>query len=88
VIASISRTKSYLTSRLTDLLDNFPFLHDTIQLPNASEKKDVFADAVAEAHKKSIEQNADFPKQVEEALNERRRICDGFADKPQKRAER
>jgi hypothetical protein len=88
VIASIS-TKAYLTSRLTDLLEAYPFLRDTIQLPNASEKKDVFAVTVAEAHEKIIDQNADFVQHVKDTLNERRRtgICDGFADKPQKRAE-
>jgi hypothetical protein len=86
VIASIS-TKAYLTSRLTNLLEAYPFLRDTIQLPNASEKKDVFAVTVAEAHEKIIDQNADFPQHVKDTLNERRRICDGFADKPQKRAE-
>lgn len=86
VLASIS-TKAYLVSRLTDLLERFPFLSDIVQLPSASEKKDVFAEAVAKAHEAIIEQDSDFPKQVKEALNGQSRICDGFADKPQKRAE-
>jgi hypothetical protein len=42
---------------------------------------------VAKAHEAIIEQNANFPEQVKEALHEHRHICDGFADKPQKRAE-
>jgi hypothetical protein len=54
---------------LTNLLDNSPFLCNTIQPPNASEKKDVFAVAVAEAHEKIIDQNADFPQHVKDTPN-------------------
>jgi hypothetical protein len=52
-----------------------------------SEKKGEFAKAVANAHTKIIERNANFAAEVKSALNEQYASCDGFADWRRKRYE-
>jgi hypothetical protein len=83
-------TKAYLTSRLTELREEFPFLCTEVtevQIPNSSEKKDKFVEAVAKAHENIIAKVPDFVRQVKEAMSAQYLLCNGFADRQRKRRE-
>jgi hypothetical protein len=80
-------TKAYLDRRLRELLVEYPFLCGIVECPNQSVKKGEFAKAVAEAHKKIIERNANFAAEVKAAMSRQYASCHGFADQPRKRAE-
>lgn len=83
-------TKAYLTSRLTELREEFPFLCTEVtevQIPNSSEKKDKFVEAVAKAHENIIAEVPDFVRQVKEAMSAQYLLCNGFADRQRKRRE-
>jgi hypothetical protein len=86
-VLALLTTKVYLASRLSELIDAYPFLAEEVPTPQASEKKGKFSEAVAKAHELIVATDPDFRKKQKEALNEQYILCDGFASQQRKRQE-